>query len=251
MVGYAYYVIAGRLGVLAGLSLAPEWNIPEVGRPLLQATLEAIRQHGVPRIESQCIPIDCPWLSAALEPQGFYPYWREVLRLHLQPTPAPVPPRDHMSLESWQGTHVHEAAAIMQAAYAESTDAAMNTLYRTVEGCHLVLDQLLNQGGCGRPVTAASALVRHRGQGIGCIVITETAPHQGHLVQVAVLPAYQRHGVGRWLLRYSMSQLAALHCETLSLLVSRANHRALAVYHAMGFHAVLSYPVFVWEQSGE
>jgi GNAT superfamily N-acetyltransferase len=120
-----------------------------------------------------------------------------------------------------------------------------------VEGCHLVLDQLLNQGGCGRPVTAASALVRHRGQGIGCIVITETAPHQGHLVQVAVLPAYQRHGVGRWLLRYSMSQLAALHCETLSLLVSRANHRALAVYHAMGFHAVLSYPVFVWEQSGE
>lgn len=249
MAGYAYYVIAGRLGVLAGFSVAPEWSIPEVGRPLLQATLDAIRQHGVPRIESQCIPIDCPWLSAALEPQGFQPYWREVLRLDLQPMPAPVPPRDHMHLEPWQGTHLREAAAIMQAAYAKSPDADMNTFYRTVEGCRLVLDHLLNQGGGGRPVTAASALVRHRGQGIGCIVITETALHQSHLVQVAVLPAYQRHGVGRWLLHYSLSQLAAHQYETLSLLVSRANHRALTMYHAMGFHAVLSYPVFVWDRS--
>ena len=137
----------------------------------------------------------------------------------------------------------------MQAAYAESTDAAINALYRTVEGCHLVLDNLLNQGGCGRLVPGASALARHRGQGIGFIVVTEIAPQQSHLVQVVVLPAYQRHGVGQWLIHYSMSQLAALHYETLSLSVSRANSRAFTMYQAMGLHSVLAFPVFVWEDA--
>jgi ribosomal protein S18 acetylase RimI-like enzyme len=43
-----------------------------------------------------------------------------------------------------------------------------------------------------------------------------------------------------------MSQLAALHFETLSLIVSRTNHRALAMYRAAGLRPVLTFPVFVW-----
>jgi hypothetical protein len=44
-----------------------------------------------------------------------------------------------------------------------------------------------------------------------------------------------------------MSQLAALHYETLSLIVSRANARALTMYQAAGLQPVLAFPVFVWE----
>jgi ribosomal protein S18 acetylase RimI-like enzyme len=57
--------------------------------------------------------------------------------------------------------------------------------------------------------------------------------------------------VGRWLLHYSLSQLAIREYETLSLLVSRANHQAFTMYRALGFHTVLSYPVFVWDRSEE
>jgi ribosomal protein S18 acetylase RimI-like enzyme len=248
-VGYAYYILGERLGVIADLQVLPAWNSPVVGEALLQATVAAIRQQGVPRIESPCIAIDCPWLVPAFEHQGFQTYWCEFLRVELGQAPAPVPPQTLVHLEPWQSTHMPEAAAIMQAAYEESVDAESNVLYRTAQGCRLVLDNILNQGGCGRLVAAASVLARHRGQGIGFVVVTEIAPQQSHLVQVAVLPAYQQRGVGRLLLHYSMSQLAALHFQTLSLMVSRANQRARKLYQTVGLHPVQAFPVFVWEQS--
>jgi ribosomal protein S18 acetylase RimI-like enzyme len=248
-VGYTYYTVARRLGVIAGLHVLPEWSNPTVGSLLLQETLTAIRQQDVVRIESPCLTMDCPWLSPAFAQQGFQTYWREFLRIALHPGPAPALPCRMVHLEPWQSLHAREAAAIMQAAYAGSVDAEINTLYRSVEGCQLVLDNILYQGGCGRLVAEASVLARHHGQGIGCIMVTEIAPHQSHVVQVTVLPTYQRQGVGRMLLHYSMLRLAALQYGALSLIVSRANDRARKIYQALGMHTVLAFPVFVWEQS--
>jgi ribosomal-protein-alanine N-acetyltransferase len=90
---------------------------------------------------------------------------------------------------------------------------------------------------------------RCRGQGIGFVVVTEIAPGQGHLAQIAVLPAYQRQGVGRMLVSHCLRQLAARHFDTLSLIVSRANQRAFRLYQTMGLQEILAFPVFVWEQS--
>jgi ribosomal protein S18 acetylase RimI-like enzyme len=46
---------------------------------------------------------------------------------------------------------------------------------------------------------------------------------------------------------HSLSQLAALQFDTLSLIVSRDNTRAFRLYQSMGFQSVLAFPVFVWE----
>jgi ribosomal protein S18 acetylase RimI-like enzyme len=246
-VGYAYYVIVGDLGEIAGLHVLPEWSTPEVGKVLVQETVAALHQRGLQHIESACIAIDCPWLPAVFEPQGFQTYWREFLRVDLRHAQAPAPPPAPVHLEPWQSAQAHEVAVIMQAAYAGSVESTTNALYRSVAGCRLVLENILHQGGCGRFVPAASALARHRGQSIGCIIITEIAPQQSHLVQVVVLPAYQRQGVGRLLLHYSVSRLAALRFETLSLIVSRTNSRAFKMYRAMGMHPVLTFPVFISE----
>jgi len=67
------------------------------------------------------------------------------------------------------------------------------------------------------------------------------------LPQVAVLPAYQRQGIGRGLLDHSLRRLAERGYETLSLIVSRSNDRALTLYRAMGFQEVLAFPVGIWE----
>jgi ribosomal protein S18 acetylase RimI-like enzyme len=247
-VGYTYYGITGRLGCVANLVITPAWNQAEVGEPLLRATLEALHARDVSRIESRCVASDSPWLVAACERWGLRTYWREFLRLDLSQICATTPSLEGIQVVPWHGAHLGEAAAVMQAAYAGTIDAELNTLYRTVEGCQLVLDTILNQGGCGRPVLEASAMLYDKGQSAGCVVITETAPRQGHLAQVVVQPASQRHGLGRLLLHYSMSQLATRQFDTLSLIVSRANHRALSLYQTMGWHAVLAFPVFVWEQ---
>ncbi|ETW98905.1 MAG: hypothetical protein ETSY2_42005 [Candidatus Entotheonella gemina] len=250
-VGYAYYVISGRLGVLAGLDLSPAWAGTEAAETLVQAAIHRLRQHNLTRIESPFLSFDCAWLLPAFEADGFRTFWREFLRLDLDERldKRLEPPKrlPSIQLEPWRSTHLPEAAAIMQAAYDGEADTEMSVLYRTVEGCRLVLEQILHQRNSGVPVDRASVFVRHRGQGVGFIVITEIAPQQGHLAQVAVLPAYQRQGIGHLLLNYSLSQLAALEFATLSLIVSRCNARAFGLYQAMGFQAVLAFPVFAWE----
>jgi ribosomal protein S18 acetylase RimI-like enzyme len=248
-VGYTYYVISGSLGVLAGLVVAPAWNIPEVGESLLQATVEAIRQRGVRRIESPCVSMASPWLVPVCERAGLQAAWRAFLRVELVGAHASVQSPALVQLEAWRAMHLHEAATIMQAAYQTTVDVELNMLYRTVEGCSSVLDNLQQQGGCGPLVAEASGLARYRGQGIGFVLVTEIAPRQGHLAQVAVLPAYQRQGVGRMLVHHCLTQLAARHFDTLSLIVSRANSRALRLYQALGLQEVLAFPVFVWESS--
>jgi len=248
-VGYAYYVVVGHLGVLAGLMVAPEWSNPTVGESLLHATVEALRRQGVARIESPCVPIHHDWLVSAFEREGFQTSWREFLRLDLHREPPSARPPAPIQLEPWHGTSLREAGALMQAAYAGTADVEMNALYRTAEGCCGILEDILQQGGCGPLVTAASVLARHRGQTIGFVIVTEIAPRQGHLVQVVVLPTYQRQGIGRRLVGHSLAQLALLRFDTLSLIVSRANRPARRLYQVLGLQEVLAFPVFVWERA--
>ena len=247
-VAYAYYMLAGRLGVLSSLAMLPEWSTTTVGESLLQAMVDSLRHQDVARIESPCVCVPHPWLVPAFERQGFQTYWREFLRVDLHHEHLPVQPPALAQLEPWRRAHLGVAAAIMQAAYEGTVDVEINTPYRTTEGCASVLQNILHQGGCGRLVTEASALAHDRGQAIGFVVVTETASQQGHLAQVAVLPAYQRQGLGRLLVQYCLAQLTMLRFDTLSLIVSRANHRAMQLYQALGLQAVLAFPVFVWEQ---
>ena len=247
VVGYAYYVVSGRLGVLAGLDIARQEAPAGAGEALLQAALQALRQHGVTRIESPFLSFDSAWLLAAFEKEGFRSYWRDFLRLDINTLPEAAAAPSPMRVEPWRMTHLPEAAAMMRAAYDGGADAEMSMLYRTTEGCRLVLDHLLHQRNSGVPMPRASAFARHSGQGVGFIILTAISPRQAHLAQVATLPAYQGQGVGQHLLRHSLSQLAALDFDALSLIVSRDNARAMRLYQRMGFQSALAFPVFVWE----
>ncbi len=247
-VGYAYYGVVGRLGVISGLVVAPEWQCTEVGDALLHQTVDEIRQQGVSRIESPFVSIDAPWLAPALVREGFRTYWREFLRCELCQARRPVQAPAMVSLEPWRDTHLDEAAAILQAAYDAGVEAEIDEQYRTVDGCRVILDKMLNQGSCGMLVAEASAIARQRGRSIGFVVVTEVAPRQGHLTQVAVLPESQHRGVGRALVDYSLWRLAECRFDTLSLIVSRSNVRARKLYQATGFQSVLAFPVGIWER---
>jgi ribosomal protein S18 acetylase RimI-like enzyme len=247
-VGYTYYGIAGHLGVISGLTVSPEWRGTRVGETLLKATVDEIRDQGVSRIESRFVSRDDAWPIPAFERAGFRTYWRECLRFDLRQARGAVPAPALAVLETWRETHLGEAAHILQQAYAGGVEAEIHEPYRTVDGCYGVLDNILNQGSCGTLVHDASAMARYRGRGIGFVLVTEVAPRQGHLTHIVVIPEGQHRGVGRWLLDHSLRQLAEQRFDTLSLIVSRSNARALGIYRAMGFQSVLAFPVFVWEQ---
>ncbi len=249
-VGYAYYGVAEGVGVIAGLSVSPECSSLGVGGILLRESVAAIRRQGVRRIESQFVSFDAPWLTPCFEREGFRPYWREFLRVELRPGHETITPPATVHLQPWQGTHVWQAAAIMQAAYVGEIDTEISGRFCTADGCRTVLEQILSQAACGNPLSDASAMARSREGGIGFAIVTQISPRQAHLAQVAVLPAYQRRGVGRSLLDHSLARLSALEFDSLSLFVTRANQRALRMYESMGFQSVLSFPVFVWEGGG-
>jgi ribosomal protein S18 acetylase RimI-like enzyme len=274
--GYACYTVAGNLGVISRLVISPECD---AGRAeiLIRETVGAVRRTGASRIEGPFISIDSPWLPQLFEQQGFHTYWREFLRRQLyragdqdphldQNLPHPSPllqqsgrgaekgmggrgadVRTNVHLEPWRGSNLRVAASVMRAAYEGGVDAEMHEQYQSDDGCELVLDDILNQGGCGNPVVEASAIARHRGRGIGFNIVTEIAHRQAHLAQVVVLPEYQYQGVGRLLLRHSLSILADQAFDTVSLIVSRRNRRALNMYELMGFEPVLSFPAFTWQ----
>jgi ribosomal protein S18 acetylase RimI-like enzyme len=245
-VAYAYYGISGPLGVVAGLTVLPEWTHTEVGETLLNATIQAMQRRGLSRIECRFIAADCPWLGTALEAAGFHIYWREFLRRELAETHQSRQPMAGASLQPWHATHLSQAAVILQAAYLGSIEAEMLALYRSIDGCRSVLEQIVNQGSCGVVVPEASLLAHDRGTSLGFVMVTEVAPRQAHLPQLAVLPAYQRQGIGRGLLDHSLRRLCEGGYETLSLIVSRANERALRLYYDTGFQAILSFPVGIW-----
>jgi ribosomal protein S18 acetylase RimI-like enzyme len=246
--GYVYYVIAGDRGMLSSPIMVPESANVEMTEQLLQEAIADMRAKGVRRIESPFVSIDCPWLAPAFERQGFRTYWRDFLRVDLPCSPAYVKPGAMAPIEPWQAMHLDAAASTMQAAYEGSVDVEIYAEYGTVEGCCVVLDNLLNQASCGSPVLEASAVARQRGLTVGFIAVTEIARAQAHLAQVAVLPLYQHRGLGRGLVDYAVSRLATAQFEALSLIVSRGNERALRLYESMGFQAVLTFPAFTWER---
>ena len=246
-VGFTYYAVTGQLGVVGGLVLSPVWGTVAAGEALLRETVDTVRRKGVRRIEAAFVSIDYPWLAPAFERQGFRTYWREFLRVALHAVPALEPPPAGVQLRPWRETSIAEIAQIMRAAYAGGIDAQAHQRYRTEHGCRAVLDDILHQGSCGNLVAEASVLAYHRSRGVGFIVTTEVASGQAHVAQVAVLPTYQRQGIGRSLLTYSMACLVEGRFDTLSLIVYQANDRALRLYRALGFHTVLAFPVFTWE----
>ena len=246
-VGYAYYVIVGHLGVISGLVVSPDCSV-RARRILLRETLDQIRMARVPRIESSFVCLDGSWLRPFFEREGFRTYWREFMRCEVRRTQDSMSTSALVQLEPLRGSDLREAAAIMLAAYNGGVDAEIGQHYRNYEGCELVLQNLLNYSGGGIPILEASAMARHRGRGIGFIILTEIAARQGHLPQVAVLPEYQRQGLGRLLVSYGLSRLAEFRFDTLSLIVSQLNRPALKMYQVMGFRSVLSFPVFTWER---
>ena len=73
VVGYAYYVVSGRLGVLAGLDVARHEAPAGAGEALLQAALRNLRQHDVTRIESPFLSFDSDWAARRVCQGGVSP----------------------------------------------------------------------------------------------------------------------------------------------------------------------------------
>ena len=82
---------------------------------------------------------------------------------------------------------------------------------------------------------------------IGLILCSRVRHDVGHVTQVCVLPDYRGRGIGESLLAATELNLRKRNFFMLSLTVTEANARAVALYPRLNFDSKRIFDAFVWE----
>jgi ribosomal protein S18 acetylase RimI-like enzyme len=250
-IGYAYYVLEGHKGLIGDLYLRRRRRTVANTDLLLEKVLEAlVATAGVRRIESQLMmtaPRPAHQLPMAAAANA---YERLYLRADLAGArPGEGKLRRRVYIEKWSDHYQDPAAQLIAAAYSGHVDSLINDQYRTTAGARRFLYNIVQYPGCGafyRPGSLA-AFDAATGKLCGISLTSMVALGAGHITQLCVAPGMRGAGVGRLLLRQSMTALESAGCRRVSLTVTASNTDAVALYRRVGFETVRTFGAYVWE----
>lgn len=169
-------------------------------------------------------------------------------RLSLDEAPETAPPPAGLSLVPADTVPLERLQAADWQAFRGSPDEQL--IAETPEANRRVLAGILG-GSLGLFLPEASpALLDAEGLPAGFLLSTEESPRCAGFVDLVVLPAFRRRGLGRWLFGRGLRALVALGYSEVSLWVTETNTPALALYERFGLErrAVLS--IYRWARPG-
>ncbi|MGA8270570.1 MAG: GNAT family N-acetyltransferase, partial [Candidatus Sulfotelmatobacter sp.] len=110
------------------------------------------------------------------------------------------------------------------------------------------LNNIVRFPGCGLFDIESSfaALDRKSKNLIGLILCSRVRGDVGHVTQVCVLPEFRSRGIGESLLAAAVGNLRKRGFSMLSLTVTEANLRAVALYRRLNFESNRVFDAFVW-----
>ena len=154
-----------------------------------------------------------------------------------------------VEIRRWAESDYQAAAAVITAAYRGHVDAQINDQYHTLSGSLRFLNNIVRFPGCGVFDAESSfvALDRKAKSLIGLILCSRVRSDVGHVTQVCVLPEYRSRGIGDSLLADTVCNLRKRNFSMLSLTVTEANARAVALYRRLNFDTKRVFDAFVWE----
>jgi ribosomal protein S18 acetylase RimI-like enzyme len=128
-------------------------------------------------------------------------------------------------------------------------DSEINDQYRTLSGSLRFLNNIVRFPGCGTfdPKASFVVLQRRARTLIGLILCSQVRSDVGHITQVCVLPEYRSTGLGLALLAATTRSLRERGFQAISLTVTQANDRAIALYERIGYESLRVFDAFVWE----
>ena len=186
--------------------------------------------------------------------QGFSRHPRVFMNFdigqHPQASLSTLPPLpSQFEIRPWSEQEYQSAAALITAAYRGHVDSEINDQYRTLTGSLRFLNNIVRFPGCGTFDPQASFLVFQRRTRtlIGLILCSLVRPDVGHITQVCVLPEYRSAGLGEAMMAASTRNLRGRGFRFISLTVTEANDRAIALYKRIGFESTRVFDAFVWE----
>lgn len=252
--GYSFFVYEQNKGVIGDLFVRDGGRTPnrhEVEERLLTHVIETLQQSpGVHRIEAQLLAHDTGEVARPFLAQGFSRHPRVFMTFdigrHPQTTPSMPPEFD---IRPWSEQEYQPAAAVITAAYRGHVDADINDQYRSLAGSLRFLNNIVRFPGCGTFDVQGSFLVVHRQNRslAGLILCSQVRPDVGHVTQVCILPEYRSAGLGVALLAATTRSLRERAFRSISLTVTQANDRAIALYKRIGFESNRIFDAFVWE----
>jgi ribosomal protein S18 acetylase RimI-like enzyme len=259
--GYSFFVYEHNKGVIGDLfvrdSVCDGARSPdrhEVEERLLTHVIETLQQSpGIHRVEAQLLAHHTEEVSRPFLQQGFSRHPRVFMNFDIGKHPPsltsapPLPPQFEM--RPWSEQEYQSAAALITAAYRGHVDSEINDQYRTLAGSLRFLNNIVRFPGCGTFDSRASFVVLERRTRtlIGIILCSLVRPDVGHITQVCVLPEYRSAGLGEAMLAASTRNLRERGFRFISLTVTEANDRAIALYKRIGFESTRVFDAFVWE----
>jgi ribosomal protein S18 acetylase RimI-like enzyme len=256
--GYSFFVYEQSKGVIGDLFVrdggrdgARSTDRHDVEERLLTHVIETLQQSpGIHRVEAQLLAHHAGEVSRPFLQQGFSRHPRVFMNFDLGKHPQsspPLPPQ--FELRPWSEQEYQSAAALITAAYRGHVDSEINDQYRTLTGSLRFLNNIVRFPGCGTFDSQASFVILERRTRtlIGLILCSLVRPDVGHITQVCVLPEYRSAGLGEAMLAASTRNLRARGFHFISLTVTEANDRAIALYKRIGFESTRVFDAFVWE----
>ncbi len=250
-VGYSRFAAEGRRAVVGDLFVAPG-NPRRVLRGLVEGTLNsACSGQEVERVEGHLPCLD-RFPSVRADRRGRLKVFPRVL-MHasglrdLSPGGTEFHP---VRFSRWSDSFMQPASDLVGSSFRGHVDAEIEERLGSALGPRRCLVEIIRESSCGEFLPAAGfvASVPDEDALVGMCLATLLSARVGHVIHLCVAPPDRRRGIGRELLRRSMSALADAGCDCVSLVVTSSNSAAVRFYERCGFRAVASFPSFVWSR---
>ena len=251
--GYSFFVYEGSKGVIGDLYVTNGNRLPnarEVELRLLTHVIETLQQSpGIHRVEAQLLAHEANAVARPFLETGFQRHPRLFMTLPLGKSESEkIPTHPEVEIRRWVDADYQPSAAVITAAYRGHVDAQINDQYHTLSGSLRFLNNIVRFPGCGIFDAESSfvALDRNAKNLIGLILCSRVRSDVGHVTQVCVLPEYRSRGIGESLLAATESSLRKRSFSLLSLTVTEANARAVALYRRLHYESKRVFDAFVW-----
>ncbi len=252
--GYSFFVYEGSKGVIGDLYVINGTRLPnarEVELKLLTHVIETLQQSpGIHRVEAQLLAHEANSVSRPFLETGFQRHPRLFMTLALgKASLEKVSTHPEVEIRPWTDADYQPSAAVITAAYRNHVDAQINDQYHTLSGSLRFLNNIVRFPGCGVFDAESSfvALDRKAKSLIGLILCSRVRHDVGHVNVVCVLPECRSRGIGESLLAATEGSLRKRNFVLLSLTVTEANARAVALYRRLKFEEKKIFDAFVWE----
>ena len=254
--GYSFFVYEQSKGVIGDLfvreSVRDSARTPdrhEVEERLLTHVIETLQQSpGIHRVEAQLLAHHTGEVARPFLQTGFSRHPRVFMNFEIGKHPQTAPPLPpQFEIRPWAEQEYQSAAALITAAYRGHVDSEINDQYRTLTVSLRFLNNIVRFPGCGTFDPQASFAVFQRRTLVGLILCSLVRPDVGHITQVCVLPEYRSAGLGEAMLAASTRNLRGRGLHFISLTVTEANDRAIALSQRFGFESTRVFDAFVWE----